>query len=246
MVRSSDVLSHIRPLDIIFFRGTDLLSHTIRECERHHANIHSYDCSLVPSHIGIVVSRELIPHVACMEPSKLYLLESTITYGYVTSTSPIIDGVKNGVQLRELKRALDVYCNPPLTQYDKFCATVRACPPSAYWGRLRHNPYKTQHARRVMTRIYDLLMSQPYDLTFVQQFGSTFRCMRGISRSLVSKSRYIFCSQLVAIIIDQLGICGIPDCSCVCPLDFIHMHCKGKRIIDAIMRIPTDTFIECS
>ena len=244
MTRSSDVLSRIRPLDLIFFRGTDLVSHTIRECQRHHAKSHCYDCSLVPSHIGIVVNRELLPHVTCMKSSKLYLLESTITYGYVTSTSRILDGVDNGVQLRELKRALDVYCNPPLTAYDKFCATVRACPPSAYWAPLINNPYKTREARKTMIRLYDLLMSQPYDLTFVQQLGSTFKCMRGLSRSITANSHCIFCSQLIAIILDQLDICKFRDCSCVCPLDFIHMRCKGQRVIERPMRISTDTFIQ--
>lgn len=234
---------HIQPLDIILFRGTDIVSFCIRKCEQHHAHVHAYNCDIIPSHVGIVVSRDLLPHVSCMKPSVLYLLESTITYGYVTSSTDIIDGVDNGVQLRELKCAIDAYCNPPVSSYDHFCAAFRACPPAVYWCKLINNPWKTAHARRIMTEVYDLLMGCGYDLSFVQQLGSVFTCMQSLSRNITSTSSNIFCSQLIAIVLDQLGVCRFRDVSCVCPIDFLHLRHRGKPVLCKPQLIHTCTTI---
>ena len=116
-----DYKEHIRPLDLILFKGGDFISDIIRFLEKIKSrNIPEskavYD--ITPdsfSHVGIVVSDEILDDQR-LKPGELYIWESTMS-------GKLTDGVNNiqgksylGVQLRNLNDVIFAYDSSPCTR----------------------------------------------------------------------------------------------------------------------------------
>lgn len=83
-VSYSDYKQYIEPLDIVLFRGGDLVSNSIRFFEKERLGNGCF------SHSGIIVTRDVLFHPN-MVPGKLYILESTVT-GFLGCGVKNIDG----------------------------------------------------------------------------------------------------------------------------------------------------------
>src|SRR6056297_2929884 len=103
------VYDQIQPLDLLQFRGKDFLSDTIRFAQEWMLGDGTF------SHSGIVVNKDLMPWLKKLQPNKLYVLESTMSYSLFGMTDGVPDAIRNkgvfGVQIRLLDEVLEAYIN---------------------------------------------------------------------------------------------------------------------------------------
>jgi hypothetical protein len=199
----STIKSQLRPLDLIVFRGSEFVSDAIAMVQK--LRFGSGDWS----HVGLVVTTDLIP-IKNGKPGELYIWESTMS-------GKLSDGVNNietnrgtfGVQIRNLADVIDKYdlsadsrigwCtllnNPTVRQPDDSDAT--------YNGRL-------QSVKETLLDFQSEWGNAIYDYnicrlcTSVCDSSNTLRCC-GVG-DIFGRSDKLFCSELVAIIYQLLGL----------------------------------------
>lgn len=174
----NDVKDNIRPLDIILFKGVDVISDTIRILEKYETENGDF------SHIGMVITSELLPLIPQLKHNILYVLESTSSYGIpviIGDTPPdVVSGHgRFGVQIRELQKVIDTY----ITKDNN--AKVA-------WGKLIDNPWekmtlmKDGHEKEIqkimlvnsMNVMYQKYGRKIYELNIFDMFGALFPCFR--------------------------------------------------------------------
>jgi hypothetical protein len=104
--RWDDLVKLITPLDLVLFAGKDLVSSTIRNLQDKKLAIGNF------SHVGVIVSSFVLPHIKELQPGEWYVWESTSSLrlpGFENEVPDIFGKHKLGVQIRNLKQVLDVY-----------------------------------------------------------------------------------------------------------------------------------------
>jgi hypothetical protein len=227
----------IQPLDLIAFRGGDLVSDVITLLEKHSVGFGDF------SHVGVVVTSAILPSYLkddgtefTLEDDVLYVMESTFSH----DIGKIVDGggddvIKEkgyfGVQLRELREVVRRYISSKKTK-------VAWCP-------LLDNPFDESGARGIVRKLFMGLFEKyygtKYDLDMVDLLASMFpvlREAREVKDAIENKffklvslfkevdekncpSGWQFCSELVANIYQGLGILDKKiDTRNVLPVDF--------------------------
>lgn len=202
-----------KPLDLILFRGGDMVSDAIRyiqgRCLRPTGQRTLVECVKEFSHIGLVVTREILEDER-LEKGKLYIWESTMS-------GPLTDGVKSvdgksflGVQLRDLDAVIESYLSDKNTKI-AFAPLIE--PVDCDKLRVRFTHFIKRHDG---TR---------YDANFASLFGSIFprlRPLRNLSEKIFRTKKWLFCSELAALTYKKMGIfpadCDPRDCV---PMDFL-------------------------
>ena len=202
-----------RPLDLILFKGGDLVSDAIRflegRCLRHTSRIKLEEGVRSFSHVGLVVTREILDDER-LERDKLYVWESTMS-------GPLSDGVKNvndesflGVQIRDLDEVVKAY----LSDEDAKIAFAPLI-----------DPVDCEALRHRFTRFVRKHDGTRYDANFASLFGSIYpalRPLRNLTEKIFRTKKWLFCSELAALTYKKMGIFP-PDCDprdCV-PMDFL-------------------------
>lgn len=155
----------IQELDLIFFRGKDFISTAILEVEKITTGENQW------SHVGLVVSKKLLPLVEQLKPGRLYIWESVLSSNFIMGTDGILDVETSkgffGSQLRDLK---DV-----VRAYNENCGKVGL-------SRLINNPWKDEHQRPRIISLFSKLHKDychaPFDVNPLGCLGSAFRCLR--------------------------------------------------------------------
>jgi len=104
--RWDDLVKLITPLDLVLFAGKDVVSSTIRKLQNKKLQVGNF------SHVGIIVSSFVLPHIKELEHGQWYVWESTSSLrlpGFENEVPDIFGKHKLGVQIRNLKKVLDVY-----------------------------------------------------------------------------------------------------------------------------------------
>lgn len=104
--RWDDLVKLITPLDLVLFAGKDFVSSTIRKLQNKKLQIGDF------SHVGVVVSSDILPHVKQLQPGEWYVWESTSSLrlpGFENEVPDVFGNHKLGVQIRNLKKVLDIY-----------------------------------------------------------------------------------------------------------------------------------------
>ena len=104
--RWDDLVKLITPLDLVLFAGKDLVSSTIRNLQDKKLAIGNF------SHVGVIVSSFVLPHIKELQPGEWYVWESTSSLrlpGFENEVPDIFGKHKLGVQIRNLKQVLEVY-----------------------------------------------------------------------------------------------------------------------------------------
>ena len=202
-----------RPLDLILFKGGDLVSDAIRflegRCLRHTSRIKLEEGVRSFSHVGLVVTREILDDER-LERDKLYVWESTMS-------GPLSDGVKNvngesflGVQIRDLDKVVNAY----LSDEDAKIAFASL-----------KDPVNCEALRHRFTRFVRKHDGTRYDANFASLFGSIFpalRPLRNLTEKVFRTQKWLFCSELAALTYKKMGIfpsdCDPRDCV---PMDFL-------------------------
>jgi hypothetical protein len=189
----------IRPLDMIFFRGGEIVSKLIGVMERFTVGSGEW------THVGIVVNDALLPDYK-LDPGCLYIWESTFSSKYLGGDIGILgtEGGYFGTQLRKLDQVIPAYLEKRGTKIA--------------WAKLARNPWADETNRssiiKKFSKLFKLYNNVRYDYNPVSLLGSMVKPLRQDNDKL-------FCSELVALIYVKLGI--LPNTvvpSSVIPMDF--------------------------
>jgi hypothetical protein len=238
---------HIKPFDLIFFKGNDFASAIVAWAERKTLPDKSdfgYEIRNDEfTHCGIVVTSQILKH-PLVEEGKLYIWEST--------TSGILapDGIKNitgrsfyGSQLRDLDSVIDAYDFP-----DDTAIAVAHLLPEVF--NPEHDLADTDmsvipNLRDRFTSIFNKYDNVPYAVNPVRISASAFDCIRP-ARKCVENSPddddlEIFCSELVARVYIELGFLSsdvIPEN--IIPMDYFGFDAEKhkKERVPRIIQFP--------
>jgi hypothetical protein len=234
-----ELLSQLKPLDLLFFKGTDLVSRLISQLEKEHLG-----CGDV-SHVGLLVNKDILP-LDFLQADTWYVLESTFTStpgslsDHLGLATPGIDaktGIgKLGVQIRELRVVLTSYLKP----------RSNGIQPVVAWGSLVKNPWQQAKRREKLRTCFTDLFNQYYGRTYaisllglmaalypglrkprdlvqlVEKKAMSFLHMLHIYKGSMGPSGWQFCSQLIGNIYQGLEILpGNVDCRDIVPVDFL-------------------------
>lgn len=236
------ILESIRPFDLVLFSGNNLLSKTIRLVEKEKLGLGTI------SHVGVVITKDILPHIKELEDKKLYIWESTSSKFKLDSQSKDIYGQsKFGVQIRELESVIDFY----LKNQGR-----------VFWGKLKNNPWrcksivsfreKYQKRKNIILEMKDIenkYGKSSFNLNLIDLAASifpSFRPLRKWKKKLGKffkrkKKEYIplFCSEFVAIIYKSIHILDKDiNPSNIVPVDFLRANENGiPKIIKNIVEI---------
>ena len=104
--RWDDLVKLITPLDLVLFAGKDVVSSTIKTLQDKKLNTGTF------SHLGIIVSSFILPHIKELDSNEWYVWESTSSLrlpGFENEVPDVFGNHKLGVQIRNLKSVLDIY-----------------------------------------------------------------------------------------------------------------------------------------
>ena len=105
-IKWEDMIKIITPLDLVLFAGSDFVSSSIKNLQKQKLTLGDF------SHVGIIVTSFVLPHIKELNPNEYYVWESTSSLrlpGFENEPSDIFGKNKLGVQIRNLKEVLDVY-----------------------------------------------------------------------------------------------------------------------------------------
>lgn len=206
-VKKGELYSHMRsqlvPFDLVLFNGGDFVSDFISYMEKKNLKNPPKKSNLTPgefSHVGMIVTSDILQH-ELVKPGKIYILESTLG-------GKLGSGVKNieghtffGVQLRDFDELMPKYDKPNNT--------------SIAVAHLRYNPWVYGSAesrasiRSRFTEVFDRVNGIPYNANPYSLLAAIFPCLRPereVVEDLFGTKKWLFCSELVALIYKTFGI----------------------------------------
>ena len=233
------ILEHIRPFDLVLFSGNNIFSKTIRLVEKEKFGLGTI------SHVGMVITKDVMPHIKELKKDRLYIWESTSSKGKLTgNVKDIYEHSKFGVQIRELE--------PVVHSYLEHSGRV-------FWGKLKTNPWKCnvnsyrerfKKRKDIIDTIRDIEIkygNSSFNLSIIDLAASIFPALRPL-RKLKKKLKKVFkkkkpkpvplfCSEFIAIIYKNLKIMNSDtEPSNIVPVDFIRSKEEGK-IVKKIVEI---------
>jgi hypothetical protein len=231
-------ISQIRPLDLIVFRGSDLVSGLITKMEEHEtgsmANV---------SHVEVAMSAEWCD-VADLSSNNMYSWGSTLSGPLNDGPCSVSGKAVFGVQLRNLDELIESYLRNP-------AANVGVC-------RLIDSPIlrrpdesaadyavRCEQLRMAINEAYVAYGNTKYDANPLALFGAMFPELRSL-RDFVNDEpdKLLFCSEFVAALYKKVGIINdatdgiidgeIPDAKNVLPTDFLGTDADKNGIVRPI------------
>lgn len=234
----------MNPCDLLLFRGIDVISKTICKIEKFEMGDGDY------SHVGIIVTRDVLPEVTELEPDRLYVLESTATIHKFTDGVPDVRTKRRriGVQIRDLELVVKIY----LKNGGKIS-----------WGKLIRNPYlyNKKDTCRKINELVKRIGYKSYDFSIFDELAAAFSFLRPIrlkfegfeyeGMKILStlkiterksmeeiKERVLFCSDLVCLVYQTIGLIPIEiDSKDVMPIEFVKERIKGTKVVNVVMEL---------
>lgn len=193
----------MKPLDLLLFRGTEIVSQTIIYLTKKQQNKKNRK-AIQYSHVALIISRELFDDPR-LKPGKLYTIEATYT-------GKNDDGVKNiegepffGVQIRPVADILRVYLKP----HTKAKLAL---------AKMTHNPFRDlppghpqlRHLQSVFTswckHKWEGLRYDANPLSLLASLYCPLRRARDLLQRVLNIDDWMFCSELVAVITKTLDL----------------------------------------
>jgi len=214
------------PLDIIFFKGDDIISEIVEKSEKYETN------NDFTSHVGIIVTSEILPKITTkdgkvirLNPGLLYIFESTVA---LNGPKDLETGKNiHGVQLRVLEDVIKNYITD-----DKIKVS---------WGKLKNNPLDLEKVplnrkpfdeiTQTFQELFDKYEGTSYQFNPVDLLAAAFPDFRWLRNTkeyitkFFSKSNdWLFCSELVVKIFQSLNIMDKNvDSGNILPVDLLKM-----------------------
>jgi len=179
------------PLDLILFRGSDVISRTVEEAEQIGIGLSDY------SHVGVIISGEMLPNIKELKKDVLYVWESTVNKN------------RYGVQIRELNTVTEKYVG------------------DIYLAKLITNPWNFEVSLRSeiinkLIQFHEIFGRRTYEFSLFNLLATIIPKLRWlrneydkISDFFTSgvrigmeecKKEWLFCSELVVLLYKNLGI----------------------------------------
>jgi len=215
----------ISPLDLIFFRGRNVISGAIAYFECRTTGRCDY------THVGLVINSEICPDITQLEKGKWYIWESVVSQRLDKGRPPdVVSGKgRSGVQIRDLKDVIQEYKG------------------DVAWSKLTNNPCDDlNRIIRKIRQLYDQHGQRNYDYNCLSLLSSVCPKLRPLrnafgkitgSSVLGDKSmrghkitQWMFCSEFVAVIYRGLGLIDV-DPRNVIPVDFLGVDVDGMPMI---------------
>lgn len=234
-----NLINKIRPLDIIAFRGSEIISDIVEFAQKYFLGSGEF------THVALVVNNELLPDQN-LEPGKLYIWESTISgipFVQSDNVAPVDTGkCYMGVQLRSLEDVLYKYLSGNSKTYAAWCPLHD----NPCVKRIDENDEMYQGRFTVIkakfNELFNLYHYRSYELDIANMLGSIYKPARwyrklynGLSKKVFKGLRYLhlvdpkthdpscwqFCSELIARVYKEFDIISDEyDPSDVVPMDF--------------------------
>lgn len=195
MTKYSEIEKNVKPFDLIFFKGGEVISRAIRFIQQSTLGVENKED--VWSHVGIVITRELFDDPR-LEPNKVYVGESTLS-------GRLNDGIKNvdnksffGVQIRSLDLLVKKYTTNDKTEIG--------------WSRMKNNPFRDnskeglirqQKIRDQFTIMYpNRWEGIRYDLNIISLVTAVFPFFKPLhwltqKIDIMNTDDWLFCSEFV-------------------------------------------------
>lgn len=231
---------HIRPLDCIFFQGTEFVSKTIIQIEKLTLGIGEW------SHVGIVVNKEVMPSLK-VKDDDLYVWESTISSrNKLISEDPTLDAESNspvfGVQIRKLKDVI----NNGLKSGVKIG-----------WGKLINNPidrFKDEDEKifelrlkvlqDTLDKVHKENYHRPYTKNICRLLAAMFTCCSCCRHDCCFGEDWRFCSQFVSVVYKAIGVLSdVIDPETVVPQDIATPEVSEERLPKILEDVKVINFI---
>src|ERR1700678_2699757 len=84
--------SRIRPLAIVFFSGNEAVSALIRMGEALEETLRQKSAARIFSHVGVIVTTDVMPGIRNAQPGKLYIMESTASGKFISEATDVESG----------------------------------------------------------------------------------------------------------------------------------------------------------
>jgi hypothetical protein len=209
-------MTNILPYDLVLFRGKDLISKVITEVQDVSTNHDEF------SHIGIIVTHDILPQVPNLFPDKLYVMESTSNLSKLDGPKTVDNKRDFGVQIRDYNQLLQEYNG------------------EIYIGKLINNPYPAYKFLNEMQTVYDKYIDASYNANCVDLCAAAFRCFRKARNKIDEKykNNNVYCSEFVAIILKTINI--LPawiDTRNYLPVDVLGIRDDYPKIIEEKIKV---------
>lgn len=247
-------ITNIKPLDLMVFKGDSYISRIIREFEKWELSMDDV------SHVGVVVTRDILPHIPQLKVGRKYILESTVILSHDDKVNNVITGSPRfGVQIRDLEYVILNYDPSPNQKIG--------------YARLINNNFELPYIVKVMKDVMDKYANTLYEINPIKLLACvspTMRWLRDIIDGLYIEGHYIlstirlinksaidsmdiksalrevekyflFCSELAVIIYQALGIISNDiNPAEVAPVQVARLTNNGKPIFSEIKYITYD------
>lgn len=217
----NEVREVLTPLDLIFTRGTTLGSHGVAILSQIGSGSNYY------THVGIVVTKELLPSFDQLEDGKIYILESIMNSERAlipqTAIPDLYQGqIVSGVQIRDLDLLFEEYVK------EKQATRMG-------WAQVYNNPWLEHNNRERIIRIFQRAFNAYIGAPYENRIANIFTLMGFFRKSkpvimpdyqlgdkLQGADTHTFCSELVTRIFQMLGMIRRDiDAERVLPMDFL-------------------------
>lgn len=211
-INIGQLFDKISPLDLIYFRGTEIVSDLIMKVSKLTTGEGGY------SHVGLVVNRDLLPSVEALEPGRWYVWEAILSSSYIYGTDGILDIETSkgffGSQIRDLEDVILAHTAGGGDTGGVRTAALAGDGPSSSisWGELKDNPWNRGRAeqsrlRRIFYKIHQTYYHTPFDASPISCFGAPFKCLRPV-RNL--SDRLLYNVDYVSYINDEIDRVAAP------------------------------------
>ena len=208
------IRSSLKAFDLVFFKGVGFSADIIRLGERM-TSTNKYDPNTLEfSHVGIVITSDLLQGIKNVQSNELYLWESTLNDRSGIGVPDINGKYIKGVQLRNLDAVINEY-----NKYNVKKAIYKGEKVKDSYISIAH---LNQCSRVCVDKNYDTIKANfpeiftryqgvKYDAQPLSLLGSMFECFRWekindeINETLGSKG-WLFCSELVTVVFKEVGI----------------------------------------
>jgi hypothetical protein len=222
-VTFSEIKDTLRPLDLVFFSGSEIISSVIKGLQYMHLlpSAEEIDvCRGEFSHVGMVVTSAVLDHPSVI-PGEVYIWESVMSGLLCQDGQTNISGATFGVQLRDLGEVCKNYLSSPKSRIaigrlgESFCS------------------FRNDSEMKVkFTRIFDRINGTTYDanpISLLASLYSPLRRLRKYSEIILKTEEFLFCSELVAVVFSAMGILDDSiNPKNVVPMDFLGCDTDGE------------------
>lgn len=201
------IRNDLKPFDLLLFRGGDFISSLIRSLQKYDIN-KDYGIADNFSHVGMVVTSDILDYQPYVKPGKIYILECAMSGKLGQGVKSVEGDSRLGIFLRDFDDL--VY------KYDTSDKTRVAVAP------LKENPWEKatikqrKELKRKFTRYFHSVNGGRYDLNpvnLLSVISSPFtKIVRMINKPIgkvTDTDEWLICSALVAKTYIEFGI--LPD-----------------------------------